>query len=453
MACTGARDAQGQQPTIVNTQLLVEIFTNGDSNQCLSSAFTTMRIINSIRSCWPIVELYFMIDNQAMIEKNIYGSREIKLYIWNLNEEGKKIPKPMIWDLLYLESNITLPQKPEKNGPWDDMKETQRRRLVITCLSRPAFIAMSTFVNKLIEGDNTGKTPLDVVKEIINSKNIKYKMYDDGCNHKIIPQLLIPPMSLKSAIDFMNEKFGIFSGPLFRYANYTGHLCIWDLKKRWEKTKSCGFTKTYKMPAFCDNPTLYKIVTDLITARPDHFLTYDNVQTLHYGNATMIKNAFNNIYITHPHEDIAYFHKYNADQIIENYGLWNDTSEMKYHSTTKGRKKYYYDWKGFETECGYSGDYNDYAMTSSLSDLFKDAASIKFVLYRIVKISLISRVGEVCYLNPYAYHEKYGGSSYEGAYLLTDTEIILTRESKGIQEDNIECFAKIIGCRTAQSKN
>ena len=445
--------ACGNHPTFVNTQFIVEFFTDGDNNQCLSTAFTTMRIINSVRSCWPIVELYFMIDNQAVIEKNIYGSSEIKVFIWNIDEEGRKIPKPMIWDLLYLESNITLPQKPKNNGPWDDMKETQRRRLQITCLSRPSFIAMSTFVNKLIEGDNTSKAPLDVIKDLLCQHGIEAKIYCCGKNNSIIPQLLIPPMTMKSAIDFMNEKFGLFSGPLFRYANYAGQLCIWDLKKRWEKTKSCGFTKMHKMPSFSECPALYNTVTELVQNTADNFLTYDNVQTLHYGNATMIKNAYQNVYITHPHEDIAYFHKYNADQIVTSQGLWNTNDEMKYHPSTKIRKKYFYDWQGFETKCGFSGDYNDSAMTSSLGDLFKDAASIRFVLYRKVKISLISRVGEVCYLKPYAAHEKYPGSNYEGAYLLTDTEIILTREQSGIQEDNVECIAKITGCRTVQSKN
>lgn len=453
MACRGAREAGGQHPTFVDTQYRIEFFTDGDNNQCLSSAFTTMRIINSIRSCWPIVELYFMIDNQAIIEKNIYGSNEIKVFIWSLDEEGRKLPKPMIWDLLYLESDVTLPQKPQYNGPYDDMKESQRRRLQITCLSRPSFIAMSTFVNKLIQGDDTSKTPLDVIKDLICQNNLKAKIYDNGKNNSIIPQLLIPPMTMKSAIDYMNEKFGVFAGPLFRYANYAGHLCIWDLKQRWESTKSSGFTKMHKMPGLSEDPELYNNVNKLVENSADNFLTYDNVQTLHYGNAAMVKHGYKHIYVTHPHEDIAYFHRYNTDQIVSSQGLWNSADEIKYHPSTKIRKKYYYDWQGFETKSGFSGDYNDCAMTSSLSNLFKDAASIRFVLYRKIKVSLISRVGEVCYLKPYAQHEKFPGSNYEGAYLLTDTEVILTREQSGNQEDNIECIAKITGCRTAQSKN
>lgn len=437
----------------MNAQTVVEIFTDGDQNQCLSTSFTTMRIINSIRSCWPVMELHFMMDNQPMIEKDIYGSSDLKVYIWDVGDDGEKVPKPMIWDLMYLESNITLSQKPIQNGPWMNEEETQKGRLIITCLSKPAFIAMSTSVNKLIEGDNTGKTPLCVCKDLLTSKGIEANIKDCGHNTKKIPQLVIPPMTMKSAVDYLNEKFGIFQGPLFRYANYAGQFCMWDLKQHWEKTKATGFTKVHKMPSFAKCPELYNTVVDLVSNRPDHFLTYDNVETLHYGNSAMIKNGYNNIFIAHPHDDIAYYHKMKSDDVIKSQGLWHDNPQMKFHPETKIRKKYYIDWKGFETCSGYGGGFNDYAMSSAIADSFKDATSLKFTLYRKVKISLISRVGEVCYLKPYAEHEMYPGSNYEGAYLISDTEIVLTKESTGAQEDNLECFAKIIGCRTAQSKN
>jgi len=440
-------------PKVMNTQLVVEIFTDGDDNECLTTSFTTMRIINSIRSCYPIVELHFMMDSQPMIEKNIYGKKDIEVYIWYVDEEGEKIPEPMIWNLMYMESNIVLSQKPEKNGPWDDEQEEQRRKLVVSCLSKPSFLIMSHFVNKLWEGDDTGMIPLDFVNEILDQRGIDKRIFDAGKNEDTVPQLLIPPMTIKSACDYIHEKFGIFKGPMFRYANFAGQFCMWDLKERWEETKAIGFTKTHKMPGFAETPGLFEDVNEAVAAAGDEFITYDHIQTLHYGNSVVAKYGYDNIYISHPHEDLAYFHKYNADEIVTDYGLWHDKDELKYHEEMKHRKKYYIDWKGFEIADGYTGEYNDNMMTSTLSDVFKDAASMKFTIYRKVKISLIQRVGEVVYMKPYSEHEFYKGSNYEGAYLITDSEIILTRESSGVQEDNLECFAHIIACRTAQSKD
>ncbi len=439
-------------PKYTNTQYAVEIFTEGDMNEYLTTVFTTMRIVNSMRACYPSVELHFMADNQALIEKNIYGVEDVEVKIWFVDDDGEKIPEPMIWNLIIMESNIVLPQKPEKNGPWDDEHESQRRRIVFSCVSKPAFLAMSQFVNRLWEGDDTGLMPLDCIKEVLDTKGIEYRIFDAGMNEDTIPQLLVPPMTTKSMCDYIHEKFGIFKGPMFRYANYAGQFCMWDLKERWEETKANGFTKAHKMPGFSDSG-IYETVTELVQNEPDHFITYDNVQTLHYANSLIAKHGYDNIYITHPHEDIAYVHKYNTDEIVTDHGLWHDIDQLKYHADLKHRKKYFYDWKGFEIRDGYTGEFNDSIMISSLSDIMKDASSVKFTIYRKIKISLISRVGEVVYMQPYSEHEFYPGSNYEGAYLITDSDIILSKEYRGPQEDNIECVGTITACRTAQSKD
>jgi hypothetical protein len=359
----------------------------------------------------------------------------------------------MIFDLLYLEANLVLSQKPEENGPWDDKIENQRNLVKLQCLCKPAFLSMSAFVNKLWEGDDTGLTPMDSIKELLDLKKIEYRIFDDGMNTDTMPQLLVPPMTMKSATDYIHEKFGIFSGPIFRYANYAGQFCMWDLKKRWEMTKDSGFTRVHKMPGLTNDVNLYDDVAKEVSDNPDQFITYDSVETLHYGNSVMSKHAYDNIYISHPHEDLAYFHKWNADKIISDFGLWHESDKMKYHNELKHRKKYFYDWNGFETGDGYTGEYNDNQMTSSISELFKDSASLRFVVYRKVKVSLLSRVGEVIYMKPYSDHEFFPGSNYEGAYLITDTDIILTKESHGDLEDNIECFACVTAARSVHSKD
>jgi hypothetical protein len=440
-------------PKRVINQLLLEIFTDGDENEVLSSAFSAMRIINSTRAVWPIVELYFHIDNQPIIEKNIYGKKDIEVKIWYTAEDGDKVPEPMIWNLLYLESNVELPPKREKNGPWDDESETQKRLLKVACLSKPSFLSMTQFVNRLWEGDDTGLTPLDAIKELLDTKGIEYRIRDEGLNEDTMPQLLVPPMSMRNAVDYIHEKFGIFEGPLFRYANYAGQFCMWDLKKMWEETKDAPFTQHHKMPNFLESPDIFKDVNERVISEPDQFITYDLVQALHYANSNVVKHGYDNIFITHPHEDIAFFHKWNVDQIVEEYGLWHTNPELKYHEELKHRKLYYYDQKGFEIADGYTGEYNDFMMRSEISDMFKDAASIKFTIYRNVKISLMQRVGEVFYLKPYADHERFPGSSYEGAYMVTDSEVVLSKMSKGYLDDNLECVATVIGCRTAQSKD
>src|ERR1035437_4203807 len=112
------------EPKRTITQLAVEFSTDGDENQSLTTNFTTMRIINSMRGCWPIFELYFFIDNQMFIEKNIYGVNDIVCKVYYTSDTGEKVEPPIEYRLLYLESRIELPPKEEVNGPWDNIKES-----------------------------------------------------------------------------------------------------------------------------------------------------------------------------------------------------------------------------------------------------------------------------------------------------------------------------------------
>lgn len=440
-------------PIIFPHQQLIEVYTEGDYNEYLTSMFSTMRIINSTRACWPIVELYFNIDNQIIIEKNIYGVHDIKVKIYYTLEDAEERGEPMIWNLLYMQANVDLPTKRFDNKTHDNSEEFQRRIYKVTCLSKPSFIAMSKNVNLLLEGDDTGYTPLDVIIELLDNNGIKYLILDGGANEETIPQLLIPPMSIKSATDYINEKFGIFKGPMFRYAGHNGEYYLWDLKEKWEKLKDIGFTKHHKVPNYIEDPGLFEEINVEAAMEPEVYLTYDMVETLHYANSTMIKYKYDNTYIAHPHTEIAHYHNFNSDEIIEELGLWHDNPEMKYHKDLVHLKNYFYDQKGFEVADGYTGIYDDHFGYTELANNFKDASSVKFTLLRNVRVNYCQRVGEIFYFKPHALHEKFPGSNYEGGYLVTDSEIILSKESRGPWEDNIACTCTIIGCRTVQSKD
>jgi hypothetical protein len=56
-------------------------------------------------------------------------------------------------------------------------------------------------------------------------------------------------------------------------------------------------------------------------------------------------------------------------------------------------------------------------------------------------------------LTPYMKHEKFKGSSYEGGYLISDSEIVFARERNGKPTSNINCTVTLTAYRTSQSKN
>ena len=439
-------------PKRAATQFKVEFETDGDPNEALTSHFSTIRIINSMRSIWPIFELWFLVDNQIFIEKNIYGKSSIKCKIIATKDDAEQDSEAITYELLYIESNVDLPPKEEKNGMVDDMLEPQRRYVKVSCISLPAYLAMTKFVNKLWEEEDDHLKPIEYVKQLANQNGIPNDIKEDGANKDLVNQMLIPPMTFRNAVDYINQNYGIYSGPIFRYVNYSGKFLMWDLKKMFEQNKNNGFVKMHKSPSHFDTPGLFEKINQDAANTENEFVLHRNVETIHHGNANLIRYGYDNIYIYHPSSDIAVFQKKNADDIITDYGIWHDKSEMKFAKELKSRKMYFSDMRGFESE-DYTGNYNTDMLTQNMASAFQNAAEIRLTLLRNVKIPLAMKVGEVLYLQPYSDHEKYSQNNYEGGYLVSDSVVVLTRAEGGIERDNMVCTCTMTGYRTSQSKD
>ena len=438
-------------PKVAETQFRIEFETDGDMNESLTTHFSTMRIINSTRAIWPIFQLYFHVDNQTFIEKNIYGKSTITCKIYATHEDGTK-SEPIEYKLLYIECNLDLPPKEEKNRTIDDQQEVQRRHAMVSCVSLPAYQSMTTFVNKLYEEEEDHLRPIDYVKDLLDQNGIKYIIKEDGCNKDLINQMIIPPMTMRNAVDYINQNYGIYSGPMFRYCNYSGEFLMWDLKKMYEQHKDSPWVKMHKSPSHFDTPGKFKEINEIAASTENEFVTHKLAESINHGNANMLRYGYDNIYIYHPSSDIAVFQKKNADDIITDYGIWHNKNEMKYHPELKTRKLYFSDMRGFENE-DYTGKYNTDMLTQNMASAYQNAAAVRITLLRNVKVPLASKVGEVLYLKPYSDFEKFQGSNYEGGYLISDSEIVFTREESGSQEQNVTCIATLTAHRTSQSKD
>lgn len=435
------------------TQFRWEVEIDGSLNEDLTSQLFCFTISNSLNNVWPIFYLYFQTDNQDIIDNDIYGSQIITVKIYYTTENGEDIGDPIVYNLLYLQSNLDLPDKHQDNQDVETAKEKVKRNVKVQCLSQEAALGLTQFVNKLYE-EETGMTPLDFVMDILDYRGIEYEIEPDGMNENTVQQLIVPPMTVRSAIDYIDEKFGIYKGPLFRYMDYTGKFHMWDLKKHYDKFKGSGLFREHKLPVYTQSKSLYNDVNEEVAESKDQFLTYDNFETLHYGNDVMMSNGYQNIYITHPHEDIFHMLKTETPDIITKYGIWHDNDKMKYYEGLKHRKIYYHDMKGFEVDSGYTGEYDDHIITSQIANAFKDAFAIRFVMYRNVKIPYAEAVGDVVNFKPYSEHENQPGKNYAGGYVIKDSVIMFNKHNRqGMTEDNIVCTAKVTAFRTVQTKD
>jgi hypothetical protein len=209
--------------------------------------------------------------------------------------------------------------------------------------------------------------------------------------------------------------------------------------------KEFPWVKMHKSPSHFEDSNTFDEINKLAMNNNDEFVIYDSTETIHHSNANVIRYGFDNIYIFHPHEDIAVFKKRNLDNIVSDFGLWHNNKEIKYHPDLKNRKLYFTDMVGHETGSGYDGIYNDSILTQDMATSFQNTAAVRIMLYRNVKFHMLQRIGEVLYLEPYSDHEKYKGSNYRGGYLISDSEIIFSKEQ------NINCTVVLTAYRTSQS--
>jgi len=188
----------------------------------LCESLSTVRIINNINAAYPVIILTFSADNQTFIEGIIYGQELIQMRLDMMAEENDKFKEITInMNLLCIEEKIDLPAKPQTNQV--EKIDIQRRTVSFPMISYPAYNVMTTFTNKLWE-EPAGKIPLDFIKEVLTEHGFigESVIVDDGMNETIVNQLLVPPMNIRQMIDYINEKFGIYKGPMFRYCHYSG---------------------------------------------------------------------------------------------------------------------------------------------------------------------------------------------------------------------------------------
>jgi hypothetical protein len=431
------------------TQYIIELTTNGED---ISQFLTKFRIVNSIHNCWPIVDLTLKLDNQEIIDPIIYGQQPIKLIVWNTSESGEKQDPPTKFDLVYLESNLDLPEKPQ-NNMGENKEDDQRRPTLIRCIPYPAINVMSSFVNKVWESP-TGLKPIQFIKKILDMRGYLGDaiIKDVGFNDYLIDQLVIPPMTIKRATDYIDEKFAIYKGPIFRYCNYAGKFLMWDLYEKMKLEKNSPRFKYIKFASQYDDPGLFDAQNkECVDNWGKVYGGNDMVETVHYPNSNILNYGYDNIMITHPRTDLYYLIRKNIKDSIAEKGIWHDKDETKYYSDLNSRKVYMSDSVGFEDE-GYSADYCEAPVTSRVATKIRDMCNIRFVLKRNISLRRVMQVGEVCEVEITSEHEKLPETDYSGAYIIATTDITIDKEPSGDGGDNYMAQCVVTAFRSVQTK-
>lgn len=432
----------------VNSQFKITLKIEGYDK--LSSTIDRIEILNSMNTGWPIIYIYATFDNQMVIENNIFGQKELELEIIPLREDGiEREPKTTL-RLLYLQSNLDLPEKESLNVGGNHSDE-QRRKVIFQCFSMNAYNVWTTFVNKIFEEPSL-LTPYEIVDLIMRERGFSSFMTmvsRDNINEGFINQLIIPPMSLKKMVEYVDEKLSIYKGPLFRYCNYSGHIVMFDLWKNYEKNKENPVLHVFKLPSHYDDPNRFDVVNKKISAKPDIMTsTFRNFETVHNSNSSLIHSGSTNVFITKPRENLFHLTQVESELVKTEMGFFHQSTDWKIHPFMKNRKKYYNDFVGFENE-GYSGKMVEDFASARMSNNIMNCFTIRFEFNRNINIDNVMKVGEVVYIDAESEHEMLPDTNYSGAYVMNSSNVVFYRKEGTASWD---CSCRVVASRTIQQK-
>lgn len=470
------------QYSSVSSFYYVEFLVDDSLNKNLMSNFRKVRIENNITNAYPVVTLEFFCDNQIFIQEDIYPHRLITMNLYYCNENNEKIMDPLIFDLFILEMNMDLPPKTMNNV--SNQTDFQRRNMILTCVPKQCFELMTMTVNKIWDQPTTVQ---NIVKELCESVGISTEFFEPtNCNSVLVEQCLIPPMTFRAAIDYLDNTFGIYNGRLFRYVNYNGTFEMWDLHAKYESLKSNAVYKIHKLPtspATQSADGIFKRAAEMAEKYADHYITYDSVSTINRSNDAFIKRGFLQTHIFHPSTDIAHYVNINMEDIAREHGINSDAFAMKCNQDIlKKRYAIHYDGNGIiepprdryivkteqtfidrlfgrpgkEVKVYDTTPINDYTHIISAKETQASIplSCIQFNIYRKIKFHLLMHVGIPVFLQPYSEHETYSGSNYAGSYLVTRSLCVVTREGPNGQiGDEMNAYASVVAGRTSQSQD
>lgn len=425
-----------------------EFFVDGVKNTYLMSCLRKFRIENSLTSSYPNITLEFAMDNDVIITQNLYPHKEITMDIYFSNEDNKIVGKPLTMNLVILEMSVPLPQKYMYNI--SEPMESQKSKHIMLCVPKQALEPMNFMINMLWQKPKTVK---QMVLDLIDYVGFKSKEVDErNMNTTVVKQCIIPPMSFRNALRYLDDKFGIYTGKLFFNVNYNGTFVMYDLKKKFDDYKPGGLYTIHKMPTYTRSKSTYIEPAKLATKTDTNHVTYDDMETLIKSNDVYIPQGIKQYHIFHPDWDLCDIAIENADKNAEDYGIHSKDKDLKIDSAVLNKRIWYCnDVMGEETGKGY----HTRVVANTLNPAYGENG-LHFKLYRKTKPHKLMRIGVPIELKVYSESEKFPGADYSGSWLVTRSILTFSREPPGDPSDGrdtVRIETDITCCRTTQEND
>jgi len=372
-------------------------------NRDYSADIFRVRIVSSITVPYQTIFFDVFIDQNDIILDKMYGQDKIKLQV-RLLEQNSAMPKEEIdFELMYVTSDYPLTMKKQKS----EGVEKDRVPVSFVTVPRAAFKSATSIVNKIY----LKKTAKEIVEDIVKTfTNAKIEHDTDGVNPLVIDQVIIPPKPLMKSIRYIDETFGIFSGPVVQFIDKDNKLFVINLNKKFDKNQT--FT-VYQL-------ALDAVDDDIIDKCSDgkNFYTYSDFKSHYSGNSKFTTLGKQQHYIVKPRDSLSYTINHDVTKIMADNGLIFKNPKPYIDNVIDDRHRVYNNHTGYD----YDEVFAIAGMTPSLSNM----AGLSIDLEKNLPIMRLMEVGRTVKVNS-------GNQEMvdlTGKYILKSSDLVFHREGE-----------------------
>ena len=370
-----------------------------------SAELIGVRIISSIYVPYLIYVLEFILDSNNLIQEKIYGQDPIKFTLRSLGDIGF-LMETIESELIVIHSAFLLTQRQDN--------QIDKTKFQVVCVERKNFLIASKLVNAIYNG----VTVKEIIEDMAKKLSIKAEVDEHGINKTKYAQVLIPPVSITSAIKtYIDKIYGIYNGPYQTKIehNENSKLIIRNLSQRIQESPQVIIHQI--APNNAQNMSIIEKCGDGV-----NFYTYE----IHRSNfnANPVFGVFGTVskHIFKPLNTLVKMVTNRLDDVCKNAGLMSKKdANIPYDEILKERTRYYH--------------HTEYSTQAMLSRRISGLANLTMRIERAFKIHNILNVGRCVKFNTYTMEY----ANLAGNYVLSGSDLIFHKQ-KTLQWDS---FAKI----------
>ena len=378
----------------------------------------SVAIISAIGSVYQIFHIKFRIDEVKETVDKIFGSDYITLEIIETAEDQTtynvmKLELVNLTNSFSQENRINIPDMENK------MVNAVNQEIELLCIPRKALECMLSITN-LVVPESNHYYPLYIayalVFNFLRGKYDKINWIAENKNPTPVEQALIPPLPFSSAIDLIDTQFGIYKGPVHHQARMEKDLLVLDM---WDLSYMMNRDPFYTINILNLGKEDREVYARVKLQGSNKEIEIHNPLHFNYiGNQQLLQEAFNNIFISKPMDDLYYRIDVNMQDIFLNNSV-RDGGRLEYNPSTKQRTRVYNRWNlGMRDDDTYA--------RSFLSRKLSDVNKIRVNLGRNIALSRLIGVGIPINLN-------YEGEVYkphEGKYIVNRSLFVMSKEGQ-----------------------